>query len=338
MSTNPSKSTSVGAVTTAGSSLAALAVVFSGHPISALFPALCASKPIRESISRLIFGVTEIPETWLRNKKLHIEAQSLPERRVLEKFAEKAGEAVLTESSLAERAQDYALSIAEKKQFSREKIAIRTLERLSEEDIPSDASTPSEDFMRSFESIAEKTSSDELQDMMSRILAGEIRHPGSISRATLAISDILDKEIIDSMLFIKPYLSSDNLVYIEKDEIGKFFPHQSLLSSVRIAGPVDTYSYEFSPDGVAVHSYSGGDIQIKTNEKGKFINLKFPLCINAFSLTKSGRELISLLPKIDNCVIENIAKSHMKNENIEEVQIGKIIDIGGKRIFRKNIQ
>lgn len=185
---------------------ASWALFMYGQHIPGAMSAVWACKPIRETISRLICGAREIPEAWLRNKRLMIDAQGSNERLILQKFSNEAGKAVSKAPALLERAETYALTIQEKYQATRESIAEKTLEHLSQEGIPEDAALPSEDFMRSFETIAEKASSEELQGMMARILSGEIRKSGSISRSTLAVADILDKEIINSMVFIKPHL------------------------------------------------------------------------------------------------------------------------------------
>ncbi|BCI65868.1 hypothetical protein [Acetobacter aceti] len=57
-----------------GSSATALSFLVAGHPAFAVMSGLWACKPVREGISRLISGSIDLPEAWLHNKKLMIEA------------------------------------------------------------------------------------------------------------------------------------------------------------------------------------------------------------------------------------------------------------------------
>jgi len=328
MTGEPSKSGIVSDIVTYGSNAGALAVIFSSHPVSATMLALWASKPVRESISRLISGSLEIPEAWLRNRKLYIEAQGLSEQAALKGFAEKVAETTSSAGTITERAEHYALTVIERKQEARENISQRTLEYLADEKLSDKASAPSEDFMRSFEAVAEKTSSAELQDMMARILAGEIRNPGSISRASLEISNILDKEIIESMLFIKPYIISNKWICVDSLDFYTLNNHCELLSSVRITSEMGIRKHGFSPDGIAVHSFSSGDVLIQANQRGKNINSKFSLQTSGFNVTKSGLELIALLPEKKDFDIGEVARAYEKNEYIERAITGKLVKEG----------
>jgi len=65
-----------------------------------------------------------------------------------------------------------------------------------------------------FEDVAEKASSEELADLLARILAGEIRRPKSVSRRTLQVASILDAEIVAALNTIRPWLFSSNWLYV----------------------------------------------------------------------------------------------------------------------------
>src|SRR6185437_10933084 len=97
---------------------------------------------------------------------------------------------------------------------TREDIAVRALDVLAEVELAANAAAPSEDFMRVFEDICEKVSSDDLTDLMARILAGEIRKPGSVSRRTLQVVAVLDHEIVGALNELKPYLLDPGWVHI----------------------------------------------------------------------------------------------------------------------------
>ncbi|MBF0851453.1 DUF2806 domain-containing protein [Gluconobacter sp. R75690] len=333
MTSEPSKSGIVGNLTAYGSSVSALAVIFAGHPVSATIVALWASRPVREAISRLICGSLEIPEAWLRNKKLSIDAQGLSEQAVLKGFSEKVTETTLSSESIKGRAEHYALTVIEKKQKTRENISQKTLEYLAEGEPTDEASAPSEDFMRSFEAVAEKTSSDELQDMMARILAGEIRKPNSISRATLAVADILDKEIIESMIFIKPYIINKIWVCADACDFNELRFHANLLSSVRITNEIGPHKHGFNEEGYAVLQYQSGAIYLELKDKSRA--RKFTPFTDGFNITRIGSELISILPDINEVKIEEIANSYSKNKYIENVSVGDVVEVDGNNFFQE---
>lgn len=89
------------------------------------------------------------------------------------------------------------------RQRARENIAFSTLGVLAEDEIPPGSAAPSEDFMTMFEDMAEKVSSAGMTDLMARILAGEIRKPGSVSRRILAILPLLDQEIVFALAAVR---------------------------------------------------------------------------------------------------------------------------------------
>lgn len=331
MAETTGKNIITGTLASGGSSATALGFLMAGHPALAIMPGLWACKPIREAISRFISGSIEIPEAWLRNQKLMIEAQGASERQIMQKFADEADKSVSESPSLKIRAESYAETIVEKKQAARENIARKTLEHLAGGNVPEEASTPSEDFMRSFEGIAEKASSEELQDMMARILAGEIRQPGSISRISLSIVDVLDKNIIDSMIFIKPYIISDSWVCTDSLDFNRFIFHANLLSSVRITTEMGPRSYGFLEAGYAVHTYASGAILIKLKDKERVA--KFTPQTDGFNLSMPGKELMPLLPDQNAVSIESIAENYRKNEFISDILVGKIETKDGRDMF-----
>lgn len=325
------KNTKSTGIISASSGIGALSFLCAGHPLPAVISALWAYKPIREGISRLVTGSFDISETWLRNHQLMIEAQGASQRQIVQEFANEASRAVSRTPAIKTRAESYAETIVEKKQATRENIARKTLEHLSDRDVPEEASTPSEDFMRSFEGVAEKASSEELQDMMARILAGEIRKPGSISRLALSIADVLDKNIIESMLFIKPYLISNNWVCTDSLSYDQFRIHANLLSSVRITTEIGPRNFGFLEVGYAVHVYENGVILI--NLKDKQSAFKFTPQADGFNLSIPGQELMSLIPGQNTVSIEDIAKNYRKNEFIGDILVGTIETIDGQSKF-----
>ena len=111
------------------------------------------------------------------------------------------------------------------KQLNRESIAFLALDNLRsttgvvDNDSGQDA-TLSADWLNYFGDFAEKASSEELQSLWGKILAGEIRKPGSFSRKTLRFIAELDQEsaqiIQDNLKYI--YSNGNNNVIFKTDD------------------------------------------------------------------------------------------------------------------------
>jgi Protein of unknown function (DUF2806) len=87
--------------------------------------------------------------------------------------------------ALGHLASDSFSDPLEARQKSIEEVAVRAIGILSEEDVPPGAAAPAEDFMRMFEDMAERATTESVADLLARVLAGEIRKPFSVSRRTI---------------------------------------------------------------------------------------------------------------------------------------------------------
>lgn len=145
--------------------------------------------PATRALSRLILGVADIGLARLERPARLIRAatESLVEDRKAE--ATKAASA-----GLVDRASTRIEYQEERRQANREAVAQEAY-RLLETDPPETQETVSEEFMSSFERIAEDATSDDLQRLFARILANECRRPGSYSRATVQFMNMMDTSL-----------------------------------------------------------------------------------------------------------------------------------------------
>lgn len=120
-----------------------------------------------------------------------------------------ASEKAAANPELVDRLVDRLVHEEFGKQERREAVVLQAIEHLQEDvpEQPSDVSEEvSEDWLNIFTSYAEKASSEQLQDMWGRVLAGEIRKPGSVSLKTLQAVSVLDKETAEAALAAFPYM------------------------------------------------------------------------------------------------------------------------------------
>jgi hypothetical protein len=74
-----------------------------------------------------------------------------------------------------------------------------------------------DDWLNFYAKLVEDKSSAELQQLFGRILAGEIRKPGSFSLRTLQLVSTLSKEDAEAIAKFLPYAINDKAVAIRKD-------------------------------------------------------------------------------------------------------------------------
>lgn len=152
--------------------------------------------PAGKAISRLVAGVTDIPAAWLERRAQRIKDETLARSTIMKAVAKASADAAVANPDLLDRALERHIAEIYRKQETREEIAQRTIENLAAEPPPEEQQEgPSDDWMNVFERLAENASSDRMKDLWSKILAGEIRQPQSISLATLNFFSIMDHRL-----------------------------------------------------------------------------------------------------------------------------------------------
>lgn len=145
-----------------------------------------------KALDRLLGAAVDIPVAWLAQKKAQIEAQTesykLVEAAIANTVATNAG----ADPETAHRAMNVLIRKEYRKQMNREAVAAAMVEDLREHlTANEDGSAPQatgeldEDWLNVFERYAEDASSERLQGLWGRVLAGEIRGPGRFSTRTL---------------------------------------------------------------------------------------------------------------------------------------------------------
>ncbi|UFZ07375.1 DUF2806 domain-containing protein [Bradyrhizobium ontarionense] len=150
--------------------------------------------PAGEAISRLIAGGADVPAAWLEQKAKSIRNKTEAQNLVSKTLAGAAAEFVKNDPELVQRAADVFLAREIRHQYNREAVAIKTIEHLKETP-NSEANTPEDDWLNVFARHAQEASSDRLQDIWARVLAGQIRKPQCFSLQTLRFISELDMHI-----------------------------------------------------------------------------------------------------------------------------------------------
>lgn len=147
--------------------------------------------------------------------------------------------------------------------------------------------------MTFFEDAVEKTSSESLRDMMARILAGEIRRPGTISRMSIQAVTVMDQAMAQALWNIRPWLLPGGLL----PTVGHFASpagqvELALLDSaslVRVGSGAQ--HMQLNHDKEAFFSYSDSHGFVLTWD----LNFDVPQW-GVVNLSPIGQELLNVLP------------------------------------------
>jgi hypothetical protein len=151
--------------------------------------------PAGEAIARLIGGAVDIPAAWLNQVAQGVKDKTEAKTIVSKAVADAAANLARNDPEVVHRAAHALLSKELRHQTNREAIARKALEKLSE-DPTAQTSKIEDDWLNVFERYAEDASSERLQDLWGRILAGQLRRPTSFSLQTLRFVSELDEHMV----------------------------------------------------------------------------------------------------------------------------------------------
>lgn len=182
------------------------------------------------------------------------------------------------------------------------------------EEAPSDGEPPSldEDWMNLFSDYAARASSERLREQWGRILAGEIREPGSFSSTTLRVMVEMDAQLARSFQDVYR-LSIDGYALrpavLEGEEFEKF----AQLQAAGLTQTDITWSRDIRPnaDGYG-YLFAEKHLLRVTFRPGHSI-VSFPPIL----ITRAGREIGSILPRNEIEALRQIGLSLTTAQKVE---------------------
>lgn len=186
---------------------------FAGEVKEAAFRLLTSNKQVSNAIGKLVgsganYATVRIDRST-RPIQDSIEAKSAFHNALVKAATEKA----INDPAIVDRMVDRLVTEELGKQENREGVAKDTLLELVADPPASDQTAgPSADFLNYFTPHAEKASSEEMRNLFARILAGEIRKPGSFSPRTMQFMALMDQELATQINRARNWLSGDKLL------------------------------------------------------------------------------------------------------------------------------
>ncbi|RYE01431.1 MAG: DUF2806 domain-containing protein [Sphingomonadales bacterium] len=291
-----------------------------------------------KAAGRLVGGALATPAALLRRPAQAVEdktdATSIVTRRIAEAVADRAA----SDPEILERAMQSLVREEFRKQSNKESVIVATAETLREK--ISDPSTIideeiEDDWMNVFVRYAEDASSERMQKLWGRVLAGEIRKPGKFSLSTIRFLSELDTRTAEFFEEVARCRIRDGIFFSKQRNSGPFFGKLLELESAGLlqvgAGML---SREYISDDRGVIFINGEKFGIRAfAPKGTKITIPF-----AF-LTRLGLEICDLLPPADEedeikLISSHINADYSKDKKFTRAERGAMAREASKLIFR----
>jgi hypothetical protein len=273
---------------------------------------------LSKGVGKLIDGLFDIPIAKLENKAKVIRAKGNAEVTLINSAAEAAANIFKTDSDLAKRAlHRFGKEIIEI-QTNRERTAKKVINQLKDAKLKEDANERiDDDWLTIFWNLSATKSSEDVQQILARILTQEIIKPKSVSPNTLNLLSVLTTDI---------GLALARLSNISIDDGKKCFVIHPHVFAFQNIGPLDEYgiSYDdlFELDGAKLIrsaetimlNFKDGQPEFENvNYAGR--NAEISLIgkqVNLIQFTKSGRELRNLIELKENMKYTETLKDKFK--------------------------
>ena len=296
------------------------------------------------AMDRLLGSLADIPTAFAEGVASKKRVKTQIEERLLVAKAELAERKLMGIPSAADALLFDMMKEAGRKQINAAGVAVHTVEELKAFPSPSEQTQKEqtdpqeavdEDWFNQFVRYAEDASSENLQQLWGRVLAGEINSPGRFSRHTLRFMAELDKETAQNCEFAAEYIVTDFIPHSNFWMENKPFMIAIDLARLGLiegaAGKSPNRSFTIGPEGCFFQENGQHAIVCKGPVGTKF-NVK------AMPLTRLGIEVFSLLAVKDETTSLRTLAKILEKQSVDEIQLGTFEpEINGIRFFESEV-
>lgn len=283
-------------------------------------------EPVKTSFFKamgdLLGGLTAIPAAKLKQWAQGIEDATTAKSMMSAVAAKAAADGVEQDPILVQAAAEVYLPTNLRKARNRLNVAQSAAERLAET-VPTDganegggegAAPPDEDWMNSFARFAEDASSERLQNLFGRILAGEIVRPGAFSLATLRTVGELDQALANDFSLAWAKSVGNAVDYSSEWQRGEYFARWKRLSDAGLMAPTQIAQFAPPPYPDGIHFIPWIPMAAGSVAMAAHVQQGATPQWGHIEFTRIGRELGSLLEKPDYVAnIRRAAQSFPRN-------------------------
>lgn len=294
-------------------------------------------EPVRTSlfkaVSDLLGGLTAIPAAKLKQYAQGIEDTTLARSKVAAAMANAVAAQAPADPILLQAAVEVFLPTALRKAKNRINVAISATEHIAQASgvhAGNAAQPPGDDWMNSFIRFAEDASSERLQDLFGRLLAGEVMRPGAFSIGTLRVLSELDQSMANDFNQVWSKSVGGAVDYGSEWRLGESFSRWKRLSEVGLMAPdpVAQRAPSFAPtiDGLSIWA----PIQGYNFFMNLWLNQESSTQWEHIPFTRIGREIGTLLEQPDyrqnlRLMVDRLPKHGMTR--VDLIVFGKDVEV-----------
>jgi hypothetical protein len=200
-----------------------------------------------KAISGLLGGLTLFPTAWFRRPAQAVDDTTAARSTVAAILAKGVAENALQDPVVMQAAAEIYMPNIIRKARNKVQVAQLAIEHASENEAgDADAVAPDDDWMNAFIRFSEDASSERLQDMFGRILAGQVVRPGSFTLATLRIVAELDQSVAQDFSLAWERSVGTAVDYSSDFQLGDWFARWKRLAEVGLMA--DSHTIQFLPE------------------------------------------------------------------------------------------
>lgn len=195
-------------------------------------------KALGRAASRLVLGMVEVPANYLEARARNIKHRQAMREKLQEALTRSEINRLPEHPDLADRALEHHVSEIIGKQENREEVLREAVKELAEGPPRASPQSPppdlDDDWLSSFSAYAEKATSQRMHNLFGRILAGEIRKPGSYSLFALDVLSKITKSDAELIIKYAPFVLAGTIVLTSRVKSLLSFMDQSRLGELGI--------------------------------------------------------------------------------------------------------
>ncbi|MBN3343927.1 DUF2806 domain-containing protein [Pectobacterium brasiliense] len=278
-----------------------------------------------KAFSDLLGGVAAVPAAKLRQYAQAIDDTTSARSMAADALAKTSVDKALKDPEMIMAASEIYLPTTLRKVKNRMRVAQIAAENLVKDSANADgggSEAPDDDWMNSFMRFAEDASSERLQDVFGRILAGQVLRPGAFGLATLRTVSELNQEIADDFTHAWAKNAGDAVDLSSGWQLGDGFMRWKRLSEAGLMA--SSSSARFSP--LFHQEPNDNEIPLWSPILMDDMWLNVHLCDGAESqwnhidFTRVGRELGSILPKPDYAANIRLVAHNLPRHGVKKIE------------------
>ena len=238
---------------------------------------------------------------------------------------ERIGAAIDSENDVARLVDEVVASriqaIANKKHVVKRAVELLALPSSNTQTEPESAAAEVDpDWLNYFDGYAEKATSEAVRDLWARVLAGEIRSPGSFCRATLRLLAELDQLMASWFQQETEFRVQGEFILRPENATSEQVYRLSFLEQVGLiqhSHPSSDMAHTFVPDSGKKAAAFEGDLCLR-------MQTERPVTVKAILITRIGQEIAKILPPVDRMAVLRRLGEALRNE-VESMDICRVL-------------